>query len=136
MIQFFSSSLQIIVFIFSCKICSLTGEDLEEDENIRKKLQRLDREVGEHFERFDYTLALETAEEELEVMDEHRDLFVLKVSQHTYCKADPNLSSTWRCWGRCRGWPPGPAQRQKSRKLPGEQNFVRKNFPDNKKGRK
>jgi len=65
-------------FHCSCKICSLTGEDLEEDENIRKKLQRLDREVGEHFERFDYTSALETAEEELEVMDEHRDLFVLK----------------------------------------------------------
>ena len=51
-----------------------------EDENIRKRLQRLDRAVGEHFERFNYSSALETAEEELEVMDGHRDLFIVKVS--------------------------------------------------------
>lgn len=61
-----------------CDLCSLFGVDLKTDEDTRKVIMKLHREVDQLFNRSGPAMALKAAEQKLDVMEKIRDRIVLR----------------------------------------------------------
>lgn len=60
-------------------MCALSGEELEKDEELRRRLMDLEREaVSLHSE----VAGLQKMEQKMELMEEHWDEFSLEVGPH------------------------------------------------------
>ena len=63
-------------------MCALSGEELEKDEELRRRLMDLEREaVSLHSEGFKVA-GLQKMEQKMELMEEHWDEFSLEVGPH------------------------------------------------------
>ena len=68
--------------ILRCELCALSGEELEKDEELRRRLMDLEREaVSLHSEGFKVA-GLQKMEQKMELMEEHWDEFSLEVGPH------------------------------------------------------
>ena len=71
-----------LILTCRCGLCSLSGEDLAEDESIRLKI----RELSEEIERLesDPVEALKKAESKLELMENIRDRVILRFTSNVH----------------------------------------------------
>ena len=64
---------------FRCSVCSLSGKELQENEDIRKRIQECTTEIPKLLQTFGPKEALKMAEKKIELMDDIEDQTVLRV---------------------------------------------------------
>ena len=63
-----------LFFLPRCELCALSGEELEKNEELRRQLMELQRESLQAS-----VQSLQKAEKKVELMEKHRDEFILQV---------------------------------------------------------
>ena len=65
-----------LFYLPRCELCALSGEELEKNEELRRQLMELDRES---LSLLGSVQSLQKAEKKVELMEKHRDEFILQV---------------------------------------------------------
>ena len=73
--SFFSHPL----LLLRCELCMLSGDELEKNEELRRRLMNLERESVNLFRRGMKAESLRKIEQKMEIMEKNRDEFSLQV---------------------------------------------------------